>query len=268
MTAQEYLANLLEGTEIPDDEKNRLFGLVESNKKFAENVTTRFSQAQEAEQLRKRQAELQAELDGNETQPGTRAYQKWYNEHYRKIQELQTNFARYQERFGPLDETGSASNNGTASNNGGQMTKEEIEQALENRINNVGAKMTDYLKQTGSILERHIRAGRKRTLEMDKLVQLAVEKHGGSLERAYDEWDQPEALEVSKAQQEAEIKRRVEEELAKRQSAMFVPGSGDGSFGTPRSSGPLTRSVGVQKPGEAPVYNREKVIQAAVTGKY
>jgi len=173
-----------------------------------------------------KQQELQAALDGVDGRPGSRAYEKWYTENYSSVVALQDRMKKYEEKFGTLEAPTAQPQGATA------MTKEEISalaQAEAQRLiqTNYAPQWSNHLVKTGSIIQKHMYSKRTNPIDFEQLGKLAVEKHQGNLEAAYDEWDRPEREKEMKATQEAEIERRVKEELQKRGTASTFPGGGD-----------------------------------------
>jgi len=265
MTAQE-LFNYLIGDAGLDEATAKAVMAAASNEKVAAKAGT-LKQQQEFDAIQAKTAELQAKLDGTKDKPGASAYEQWYQKNWASIQQLQQTVARYQERYGALDEGGAAGAGAGAAGAAGAgaaagakpMTKEEIATVVNEVIQgNYGPRWSTLLTSTGTILERHIRAGRKNPIDWQKLSQIAETK-GGDVAAAYEEWDKPEAEASAKAAQDKEVERRVKEELAKRQTQAAFPAGADA---TPSGSAGITR-------GGAPAkYDRTKVIEAAVTGKY
>ncbi len=186
-----------------------------------------------------------------------KVYQDWYAKNYPAIQKLQADAVLYQERFGSLEEPTKVPAKAAAT-----YSPEDVQRIVTEKIQaDYAPRWSTLLTSTGSILEKHIRAGRKNNLDWKKLEEIAAAK-GGDLEAAYDEYDRPDRELAAKESQEAEIKRRVDEEMAKRRTAEFFPAGADA---TPSSgSGGITRHAQVEKGS----YDRNKVINAAVTGVY
>lgn len=183
----------------------------------------------EYQTLEQRSTQLQAELDGGPDKPGAKAYQQWYTENFAKVQQLQADYAKYEAKFGKLDATGVSPAN--PQNPTATYTKEDVQRMVDERIQTqYSPKWSELLTGTGSIVQRHMMAGRKTPIDFAKLSELAP-KFNGNLEQAYDEWDKPEREKVETASKEAEIDRRVKEELQKR----GTPASFPTDFGAPGS---------------------------------
>ena len=211
---------------------------------------------------------LVSELDGVPDRPGTRAYAKWYQENYGKIQEIvnakasvETQLAHYQERFGALDGTPTPASKAA----GAVPDEESLKRLVDQRIQEqYSPQWSNLLKGSGRLIEKHLRAKRDTEIDWDKISELAA-KNGGNLGAAYDEWDAPEREKSLKSAEDSRVEKRVKEELQKQMAAKtreFFPAGADG---TPSDS-PLSRRSGSD--GKPPAYDRQAVIDAAVTGEY
>jgi hypothetical protein len=176
-----------------------------------------------------KQTQLQAELEGGPDKPGAKAYQKWYDENFAKVQQLQKDKAAYEAKFGALDNPNPNPKNPNPTPGITFKTQEELDQcgaarAAQGLIQNQYAPMwSKNLVVTGRIVQRHMLAGRKSEVDFDTLGKLAAEKFGGDLESAYAEWDRPEREKIQKADADKEIERRVTEELQKRGASSHYP---------------------------------------------
>jgi len=73
-------------------------------------------------------------------------------------------------------------------------------------------------------------AGRKTEIDFDALDKMMGDKKL-TLEQAYDEWDKPEREKQEKVKLDAEVDRRVKEELQKRGATTQFPASADNTPG-------------------------------------
>jgi hypothetical protein len=213
-------------------------------------------QAGEFEALSQRATALEAELvaDGK---TGARNYKAWYDSNYPKIQKLQADFVKYQERYGSLEAPTTVPNTTTTDTR--TFTTDDIKAAANELIQQQYApQWSNLLKGSGKIIEKHLRAQRKNEIDWDKLSEIAATK-GGDLTAAYDEWDKPERDKYDATAREAEIQRRVNDEMKKRNTQTFFPGNAEPSSGL----SPLSKDR-----DSAPKYDRSKVIESAVTGEY
>lgn len=188
-------------------------------------------QQKEYGDLETRAATLQAELDGAPDKPGTRAYQKWYTENYTAIQKLQADRAAYEAKYGTLENPINPTPSPTPNPQPG-LTAADIQREVDKRImEGYAPKWSELITQSGTVLERHIRSGRKSPIDW-KAVSEKAAAHGGDLNRAYDEWDKPEADKAAAAATEAEVTRRVNDELQKRGASSQFPAGADLTPGT------------------------------------
>jgi hypothetical protein len=185
-------------------------------------------QQSEYDTLQSRATSLQQELD-DQGQPGqsgykagARSYQKWYETNFNAVQKLQADMQKYQEKYGTLDAPK------TTPTVTPTMTNDDIQAAVDRRIQEQYApRWSDLLVNTGTLVQKHMFAGRKNPIDFPVVTKLATDKYAGNLELAYDEWDRPEREKVSKAQEEERINKRVEEELAKRGASHNFPSGAD-----------------------------------------
>jgi|WetSurMetagenome_2_1015567.scaffolds.fasta_scaffold06646_6 hypothetical protein len=253
MTAKELFDYLIADAGL-DEATAAAITKAAANEKVATKAQT-LKQQSEFDAIAARQTALQAELDGTATIPGTKAYRDWYNKNFPEIQKLQTAVARYQERYGALDE------NGAPPPKPEDKVSPDAVGAMVAKYwqTNLAPQVSTLFTSALTIADRHRRNNRKSELDMAKIAELASAK-GGDLVAAYDEWDKPEADRVAKEATDKEVDRRVKEELAKRQTNSFFPAGADAS---PSSSiSPLSKEAGERK------YDRNAVVRAAVTGEY
>lgn len=255
MTAKETLQYLIQDAGLDEATAAAVMKAAENEK-----VNTRASQLRQASEyqtLEQRAVDLQRSADENKN------YREWYVKNYDSIKQLETAAARYKERYGDLD---APTQQQQQQNQQPQYDETTVAKLVDARIQSqYGPQWSNLLKGSGKLLEKHLRAGRKQDIDWDKVSEIAATKNG-DLVAAYDEWDAPEREKSVAAAQEAEINKRVQAELKKRQTNDFFPAGADGSSTTTGrgSTSPLSRS-GVTS---EPKYDRNAVIQAAVTGDY
>lgn len=196
---------------------------------------------------------LQDELVGD-GKKGARNYKQWYEENFPKIQKLQSDYAKYVERYGAIDPNAHPTATPTATPAPGAKL-EDVQKFIQETYT---PQWSSLLKGSGRILEMHLRAGRKNDIDWDKLSELAA-NHNGDLVAAYKDWDAPEAEKVRAAAEEKRINDEVEKRMKKQQTNSFFPTTEQVSTGV----SPLSKDR-----GEAPKYDRSKVIESAVTGLY
>ncbi len=229
MTVEELTAMLTEGL----DEAQAAPVRAAIQRDAVKNKVVTIKAQSEYQDLVTREANLKAELDGGPDKPGAKAYAAWYSENFPKVQQLQTERAAYEAKFGKLE--GGAPPPGTPPAGGKTYTDEDIQRIVDARIGGTYApQWSTLLTGTGTIVQKHMFAGRKKPIDFAKLAELAP-KYGGNLEQAYDEWDKPDREAAEKLATEAEIDKRVKEELQKRGTQTSFPGSVE--------SGPSSLSV-------------------------
>ena len=294
MTAQEFQALLIEGG-IDQETVAKLTGNA--------NITTKLGQLKQAAEyqsiqqradalLAEKQA-LESELIGTDAKPGSRKYQQWYGENYAtitananklketetQIKALEDSVKEYEAKYGKVNANTPPPAPPLAIPG---LTQDDVKKiALEIAKTEATSSVTEAYKNTyapqvvstmtgiGTILERHIRRGRKTEIDWKKLDELAAKPEiAGDVIKAYEEYDAPNVLEDQKqadvAKQAAEDKRveeRVNELLKKKMLQQNFPAGAEGSsssVGTGAPS-PLSRDgLG----GSARAYDRSKVLDA------
>ncbi len=251
MTAKEKLKWLIEDAGLDEATAKAIL----DNEKLAKKAGT-LVQQEEYDALQTKAAELELSYNGTKDRPGAAAYQQWYADNYSKVKSYEAALVKYKERFGDLD--------GTPESKKGKEPVALSSDDIDKRVNeviqqNYAPRWASLLKDTGTIVQKHLRAGRKTDIDFQKLEEIAAKK-GGDLNAAYDEYDAPEREAAAKAATDAEVDRRVAEKLAAANTAKFFPSGADA---TPSGGiSPLSRAKTDQK------YDRNKVIESAVTGEY
>lgn len=207
------------------------------------------TQKSEYDQLLSRSQALEA------AQSKSKTYQDWYEKNLPAIQKLQSDVALYQERYGTLDEP-------VKPQASAGISKDDVLKIVQETIGGSYApQWSNLLEGVGTVVQRHVLAGRKTPIDFKKLTELAGKK-GGDLMLAYDEYDAPERQAADESAREAEIKRRVDEQL-KTEKAKLRSFPGDHSanhFNEDDTRSPLTRRNDGDK---KPAYDRRAVLQAA-----
>ncbi len=177
-------------------------------------------------ELQTRSQQLQQALEGGPGKPGAKAYQEWYDKNYTAVQKLQEDNAKYLAKYGTPDGTPP-----TPQATPQQMavpTEADIQRMVDDRIQKGYApRWASTLKETGAIVQKHMYAKRQKEIDFDALEKLAVDKHNGSLQAAYDEWDAPERIKQQETDKEAEFQRRLKEERQKWGARESFPAGGD-----------------------------------------
>ena len=222
--------------------------------KVTEEKAASLRAQKEFDDIQRRATELESELVGD-GKTGARAHKQWYSENFSKIQKLQADYAKYVERYGALDQSTTTATTTDTKLPNNVVSKDDFDKTMSG----LTQQWSSLLANSGTILEKHIRAGRKNEINWQELSKLATEKHNGNLAAAYTEWDAPEADKANKAAEEKRINDEVEKRLKSRQTSTFFPSTEQ----TPSGISPLSKDR-----GEAPKYDRNKVIESAVTGIY
>ena len=108
------------------------------------------------------------------------------------------------------------------------------------------------------VMDRHNRAGRKNTFDVDAIEKIMAEK-SIPIEQAYDEWDKPEREKQDADALEKKVQARVTEELQKRGTNSNFPLADAGA------PSPLTTSASAK--GFDRDKFRESLAQTFVTGE-
>lgn len=221
MDINDLIAMVTEG--LPAEEAAKVKAAIERDSVKSKVVTLK-AQGEYAALVQKEQ-ELQAALDGGPNKPGAKAYQEWYEKNFAQVQALQVERDAYVKKHGPLE--GGTPPNPNPATPPTTYTEADIQRMVDARIQGTYApKWSELLTGTGSIVQRHMFAGRKAPIDFKAISDLAP-KYGGNLEQAYDEWDKPERDKVQAADTEKEIERRVKDEVAKRSVQQQFPGGAD-----------------------------------------
>lgn len=193
---------------------------------------TTLKQQSEYDAINTRLSALQQEMEdqGQPGQAGYRAgaktYATWYQQNYPKIQKLQDDMAKYQAKFGTLEAPTQQLQQAPPGTR--QFTDADIQTLVDQRIQTqYSPRWSDLLMNTGSLVQKHMLAGRKNPIDFAKVSQLAADKYAGNLDNAYDEWDKPERDKEGKAAEDARVDQRVKDELAKRGASTNFPAGAD-----------------------------------------
>ena len=221
MDIKELEAWLVEGL----DDAAKAAVIAALNRDSVKAKTAGLKQQNEYDAIQTQAAALQKELDGEQNKPGSRAYAKWYNDNYPKVVALQERISKYEAKYGDIE-------GGTPPNPNNPpppktYTDADIQRMIDERFaSQLAPNIATVLKGTGKLVQKHMLAGRKTEIDFDALDKMMGEKKL-TLEQAYDEWDKPEREKVEKAKLDAEVDRRVKEELQKRGATSTFPASAD-----------------------------------------
>lgn len=183
----------------------------------------------EFEAIEGKRAALEAELQGGPEKPGAKAYREWYEKNFPQVEANSKAIENYDKKYGPGAFAAAVAQGGTVPQGTGKSyTDEDIQRIVDSRFQTGYApKVGNIMSSSIKILQKHFLAGRKTEIDIDKLTNLAESKYSGNLEQAYDEYDKPEREAADKTQREAEIDRRVKEELQKRGASQHFPAGAD-----------------------------------------
>lgn len=263
MTAKELIDYLIQDAGL-DEATAQAFVKAAANEKVAARAASLKQQSEYDALVTKSQA-LETSLNGKDGQLGAAAYQQWYQKNYPQIQKLQNDLIKYQERYGTLESPADTPAPNFGSGSGTKSFSEDEVQAIVRKTidEGYGARWSNLITGAGTILEKHMRSGRKSSIDWKKLGELAESK-GGDLVEAYNVWDAPAAEAARKEDEDKRVEARVKEELSKRRSTELFPAAADVGSDT----GPLSfrRSEGTTS--AKPTYDRNKVIQSAISGVY
>jgi len=271
MDIQQFISYLTEGLDEAGAATVRAAFQSETAK--AKVGTLRLQKDFDAIQTRAEEAErLKQELDAVDEKGNPRGYRAWYNKYWANIEANDKAIKAFNAKHGDGAFQRIAAGEEVATGAGGgapSLKPEDIDKRVHEVIQGSYAqRWSDLLSGTLEISQRHVRNGRKSNLDKDamaKITELAGTKYNGNLIAAYDEWDKPEAEAAQKAATDALVESRVQEELKKRNTATLFPAGADGAGASSGGMSPLSRG----KIGNgAPQYDRSKVIESAVSGKY
>jgi hypothetical protein len=202
---------------------------------------------------------------------GPEGYETWYKKNYPAVQQLQTLVTKYTERYGSLD---APTNQPAAGGSGGgqsfdaaavqRMVAEEANKLIQTQY---APRWTTLLKSSAAITERHMRNKRDTAIDWEKIDELAG-KHGGDVQKAYEEYDRP-AAEAAAAAKAAADKTELDKTVEKRARELAAQYASKGNFqGDPLSNGSagLTHRAETKDPAAARS-NRLADAIAAGTGK-
>ena len=198
------------------------------------NVAT-LRAAQEYADLEARLNTLTAELSG-EGDParggklGLREYKKWYDENIAAVLKNRDDLKAFTDKYGDSSTNPPNPNpaNPAAPNPTLTMTPQQIAAEVDKRIQEIySPRWSQLVMGVSDIHDKHKMNKRSNHLDIAKISELAQSKYNGDLMLAYDDWDKPEAEKVAKEATEAEITRRVNEEMAKRGTNANFPGNSE-----------------------------------------
>lgn len=223
---------------LPEDQAKIVRDAV--NRDSVKSRASGLKEQKEFDAILAQQAQVQAELDaarpGAEWVTNNRAYLQLAIERDKKIQEFDAKHGAgaFQAM---LEGRAGAGNPNPANPNPNGLSPEDLQRQIDERFTQTFApNVSKTVKSLGKIMQRHLLAGRKNEIDMDAVEKLMVER-GVDVEAAYAEWDRPEREKHETTAREAEIKRRVEEEIQKRGVVTNWPGGADATPGVMSAKG-------------------------------
>ncbi len=237
MTRDEFIAYMTSGLDADSASSVRESIQAAFKNSVVASRAEQLKGAKEWDDLAAREVALKAELEGGPDKPGAKAYQEWYAKNYPAVQKLMQDKAELEAKLaGQAPPAGDKKVDTPSAKTIANMTQEEFDQMVEKRVDSriqggYADRWSNLLTGMGSIVQKHMFAGRKTPIDMKKLAELAAAQ-GGDLDRAYDEYDKPEREIAAKADEEKRINQRVNEELQKRGAHANFPAGADATPGT------------------------------------
>jgi hypothetical protein len=180
---------------------------------------------------------LQFELDGDpaKNMPGSRAYRDWYAKNHAAIQANSNAIEAYDKKYGQgafsqMISTLDSNPQSHATTTG--LSKDDVLRLIQQQFYESQAPdIANVLKTTGRLVQKHMYAKRTNPIDFDALDRMMLDSNKAgrpmTIEQAYDEWDKPEREKVEASNREAEIDKRVKEELQKRGASTQFPSGAD-----------------------------------------
>jgi hypothetical protein len=263
MSAQEFAAMLMEGG-LDQETANRLT----TNDKITSRLS-QFRQATEYSAIEQRANALASEKAALETSYArAKSYEDWYGTNYEAVRQnaervakLEKDIVTYEASFGKITA-------GAAPAAPVGIKQEDVDKivadAVQKRYSEQYAPaVVSTMTGIGSVLEEHMRRGRKQKINWKELDKLAAQTNG-DIDKAYELWDAPNVeedhkLAATKAEEDVEkrIKTRVDEELKRRNVSTNFPAGADG--GATGASSPLSRDRQEKSGGG---YNRNMLLES------
>ncbi len=232
MTRDEFIAYMTSGLDADAAQQVRESIQAAFKNSVVASRAEQLKGAKEWDDLAKREADLKAELEGGPDKPGAKAYQEWYAKNYPAVQKLMADKAELEAKLAGAAPAGDKKVDDKKIDPATGLTQADVQRMVDERIQGGYAdRWSNLLTGMGSIVQKHMFAGRKSPIDMKKLAELA-QAQGGDLDRAYDEYDKPEREAQAKVDQEKLINQRVNEELQKRGAHANFPAGADATPGT------------------------------------
>jgi len=241
MTRDEFIAYMTNGLEAESASAVRESIQAAFKNSVVASRAESLKAAKEYDDLAAREAALKTELEGTAEVPGTKAYAQWYAENFPKVRKLMADKAALEAKYGTLDAPKPGDQNVSDDKDKNKLptslTQADIDKMVDNRIQaGYGNRWGHLVTGMGTVVQRHVFAGRKKPIDMAKFSKLAeqyVTADGQpDFDRAYDEYDKPEREVEEKVATEKRIAQRVNEELQKRGAHANFPAGADATPGT------------------------------------
>lgn len=231
-----------------------------ANEKVAARATS-LRQGTEYSTLEQRALELEQKLNGANGKPGAKSYEDWYQKNFAQIQKLQADTAKYQERYGSLDEAAPPQQQ-PAGMSAADIKKMVADSLADSFRSTYAPQVVSAMTGIGGVVEKHMRRGRKENIDWKKLDELAATTNG-DISAAYDIYDKPN----TDADVEASVQKRIDAAVKEKLAAAGVSRFPAGADGAPSSRSPLA-SAGEAGAGAAKTYDRSKLLETFVSGEY
>jgi hypothetical protein len=240
MTQEEFLG-YMDGLGLSDDQMAAIKAAAASEK-FKEKALSLRDQ-KELAAIEAKAADLEAKFNK------AKSFEDWYAKYGPEVQANQAKLVKFQERYGDIDAA-------TPPPEAGTMTPDQIKAMVAEQakafIETTQTRLSDLMIQQSKVMQKALTRKRSTVPDVEELAKIAQEK-GLSLDAAYDIWDAPNMEADRKASTDAEVKRRVDEELAKRGTEKYFPGGADAT--------PSGLSRRVESKETAPVYDRNAMFR-------
>jgi len=143
MTGKELFTYLTQDAGLDDATAQAIMKAAE-NEKVSKKATS-LIQKEQYDDLERRAAQLELDHNGTKEKPGSKAYREWYDKNYAAVVKLQQDVARYQERFGSLDDPDPNAGKGKGAAAGTNYTHEDIQKIVKETIGSSYAPIWDQL---------------------------------------------------------------------------------------------------------------------------
>lgn len=180
-------------------------------------------------------ADMERQLDALDEKGNPVGYRSWYQKYGNAAVKYLNLVSEFEGKHGAgsFEKTlnGQPPETKVDTKTGITMTEDDIRRIQQdNWTKNQAPVVASAVTSVSKILQRHLRNKRENDVDFEALGKLANEKYGGNMEAAYDEYDKPEreklaevAAKKAETDREAEIQRRVKEEMQKLNAGQYFP---------------------------------------------